>query len=182
MWRLDSSIDQAAPRTGMPAALGAAAWAAAAWAAAAWAAATVRTRHSNPNCSGRCQHTSLLCSTKDSCLHRGCGSNCNTKRCATLDHAHAHAHAMQLTRTCHAHAHAHAHVQCVWLRGSNGDHSLPFRVSEPILCPSILVPILILNAAPPLASLALFSLGHIFIIVKPIANELPVLALPRVAR
>jgi len=116
MWRLDSSIDQAAPRTGMPAALGAAAWAAAAWAAAAWAtvvaaaAATVRTRHSNPNCSGRRQHTSLLCSTKDSCLHRGCGSNCNTKRCATLDHAHAHAHAMQLTRTCHAHAHAHAHV------------------------------------------------------------------------
>jgi hypothetical protein len=63
-------------------------------------------------------------------------------------------------------------------RGSNGDHSLPFRASEPILCRSILVPTLILNAAPPLASLALFSLGHIFIIVKPIANELPVLALP----
>jgi hypothetical protein len=163
--------------------------AAAAW-AAAWAAATVRTRHSNPNCSGRRQHTSLLCSTKDSCLHRGCGSNCHTKRCATLDHAHAHAHATQLIRTCHAHAHAyatcahaHAHVHaCVWLRGSNGDHSLPFRDFEPILCLSILAPILILNAVPPLASLVLFSLGHIFIIVKPIANELPVLALPRVAR
>ena len=121
-----------------------------------------------------------------------------------MSHAHAHAHVHVHVQHAHGPAHVHAHVTCacacacmcmlcacacvwrtcnmhtcVWLRGSNGNHSLPFRVSEPILFRSIRVSIRILNAAPPLAGPAIGSLGHIFIIVKPIANELPVLALPR---
>ena len=96
---------QRAP-TGMPAASAvasaaasaaasvAAAWARAAVAAArgrAEAAAAVRTRHCNPNCRGRCRHTLPLCSTRDSCLHQGCGSSCmwHTQRGDTWDHAHA---------------------------------------------------------------------------------------------
>ena len=36
-----------------------------------------------------CQRTLSLCSTRDSCLHRGCGSNCMAHSAApTWDHAH----------------------------------------------------------------------------------------------
>ena len=82
-WHPDAGTPTAegAPK-GMPAARAAVATARA-------RAAAVRTRHSIPNSPGRCQRTLSLCSTRDSCLHRGCGSNCMAHSAApTLDHAH----------------------------------------------------------------------------------------------
>ena len=76
------------PVSGTPTAEGAPTGMPAARATGARAAAAVRTRYSNPNSPGRCQRTLSLCSTRDSCLHRGCGSNCMAHSVApTWDHA-----------------------------------------------------------------------------------------------
>ena len=64
----------------------------------------------------------------------------------------------------------------------SGGHSLLFGVCEPILIVGIIVPICILNAAPPLAGLTRGGLCHGAIIVFTLAIELAVDALPRLAR
>ena len=143
----------------MPAAV---AMAAAAGARAA-ATAAVRTRHSNPNFAGRCQHTFPWCNTRDARRHRGCGRNWHTQRGANVW------------------GHMHTTRIFVASRFEWCGRSLLFTVPKPILAPSILFVILINHLAPRLASPAIFSLGHVPIVVKSISNELLVLALPRFA-
>ena len=64
----------------------------------------------------------------------------------------------------------------------SGDRSLLMSARELIISIGVLVPIRILNAAPPLAGLTRGGLCHGAIIVFTLAVELAVDALPRLAR
>jgi len=76
------------------------------------------------------------------------------------------------------HAHVHSHV-CVcmcsrpahmWLRGSNGGHSLLFLLGVTPVVTSPLLPFLIHNRTPPFAKRAIFSPRHVSIIATRIAT------------